>query len=205
MQTTIQKLARDLELPLAPEASAALATYADLVKAWNARMNLTSARTPTALVEVLFADALVLADTALLPHGLRIVDVGTGAGAPALPLLVLRPDLTATLVEPLRKRVTFLRTAIGSLELAARTRVVEAKLDPRAPRLDGTPFDAALSRATLAPPEWLSLGMRLAPRVLVLTAQEDPPAAPQDTRFSTVEYRLPSTGALRRITAYQTA
>lgn len=205
MDTTIQKLARDLERPLPAEATSALATYAELVKTWNARMNLTSARTPTALAEVLCADALVLADTALVPLGLRIVDVGTGAGAPALPLLVLRPDLAATLVEPLRKRVTFLRTAIGSLELAVRTRVVEAKLDPRAPRLDGAPFDLALSRATLAPPEWLSLGLRLAPRVLVLTAQEEPPEAPQGIGRSTVEYRLPSTGALRRITTYQKA
>ena len=183
------------------------ATSAANVRTWNAKMNLTAAREPGALAEVLFADALVLADAALVPVGVRFLDVGSGAGAPALPLLLLRPDLKASLVEPLRKRVAFLRTAVGALDLAGRARVLESRIDPAAPAATGGLADGdhglALSRATLPPAEWLRVGLTLAPRVLVLTAGE-PPACPEGARVAAeVAYTLPSSGARRRVTAFE--
>ncbi len=202
VQAIVDSLARDLGRPVPPDARDRLVAFAELVRTWNARMNLTAARTPEALGEVLFADALVLADRSLVPDGARFVDVGTGAGAPAVPLLLLRPDLTGVLVEPLRKRVAFLRTAVGGLDLAARARVAEAKVDPARPTVPGGPFDVALSRATLAPDEWLRVGLALAPRVLVLTAQDPPSAPPGAAREPSIEYRLPSSGAPRRITGF---
>ena len=54
----------------------------------------------------------------LIPAGARVVDVGSGAGLPGIPLALARPDLTVTLLEPLARRVTFLDEAVHALRLA---------------------------------------------------------------------------------------
>lgn len=204
MKASIERLAEALRAPVDAEGLAGLASFVALVGDWNRRMNLTAARTPEALVEVMCADALVLAAAPLVPERSRVVDVGSGAGGPALPLALLRQDLSLTLVEPLRKRVAFLRTAVGSLGLASRVRILETRVEPRAPSIEGAPFETAMSRATFAPAEWLPVGLVLAPRVVVLTAQEQPPAPPADVEIAhRVTYALPSTGAPRAVTVYR--
>jgi 16S rRNA (guanine527-N7)-methyltransferase len=121
-----------------------------LVVSWNRKLDLTAAKGALAQVEVLLGDALMLANPEIVKPSARVLDVGSGAGAPAVPLLLLRPDLSATLIEPLRKRVAFLRTVQGTLGLVDRTRVLEQKLDPNAPALADAhesaklPFDVAL-------------------------------------------------------------
>lgn len=57
----------------------------------------------------------------LIPHGARVVDVGSGAGLPGIPLALARPDLTVILVEPLLRRVRWLTTAIDELGLSGVT------------------------------------------------------------------------------------
>ncbi|MFW6050560.1 MAG: 16S rRNA (guanine(527)-N(7))-methyltransferase RsmG [Myxococcota bacterium] len=189
---------------MSADPDAALARFADLVVRWGARTDLTSAQASTAPEEVLLLDARVLADPALVVEGARLVDVGAGAGAPAIPLAILRPDLEATLVEPRRRRVAFLRTAIGALALERRVRVVEGKVDPAQPAVPGMPFDVALSRATFAPERWLAVGGALAPRVLVMTAASEPPAPPAGwERVARRDYRVPSTGAPRAVSLYR--
>lgn len=175
----------------------ALCTYFDLLAQWNARVDLTAAKTPAAMVELMLDDARALAG--VVGRGARVVDIGTGAGAPGLVLSILRPDLSMTLVEPLQKRVSFLRTVIGSL---GRTdvKVVQGKGEDLAPG----DFDEAMSRATLAPREWLALGARLARpggRVWVLVAQADAPAAEGATLEVDVAY---GEGKARRLLGYRT-
>ena len=212
----VRQLADALERPLDPAVLAQLGAFAELVARWNARIDLTAARSAEQLSEVMFADALMLADEALVQRGARVLDVGAGAGAPAIPLALLRPDLTLVLIEPLHKRVAFLRTAVGSLDgLAGRVEVREGKVDPRASsgeqsgrvaaaRVAGAPFDVAMARATFAPAVWLPLALGLASCALVLTAAEEPPAAPVGSRRAhAVHYALPRTDAPRTITAYR--
>ncbi len=190
----------------APDILDALARFLELVVTWNKKLDLTAARGTGTLLEVMLADALVLAGSGgLIPEAARCIDVGSGAGAPALPLALLRSDLRLVLVEPLRKRVAFMRTAVGSLGLASRVQVVEQKLDPEAPIVSGEPFDVALSRATFAPEVWLAAGVQLAQRTLVLLASQQPPAAARATLEREVEYALPWSGAARRIVAYARA
>lgn len=147
----------------------ALATWLDTLAVWNARMDLTAAKTNDEAAELMLTDALVLARH--IPSDARVIDVGVGAGAPGLALALARPDLRVTLVEPLGKRVSFLRTVIGTLGRMDVT-LVNAKGETLAP----ADFDVAISRATLEPNEWLDLGLSLVrPRgsVWVLVASED--------------------------------
>jgi 16S rRNA G527 N7-methylase RsmG len=95
-------------LGLAPRDVAALSRYLDLVAAWNARVNLTGARTPAERVSVLVAPVAPLAP--VLEAGL-LVDIGSGNGSPGLVLAVLRPDLSTILLEPRQRRWAFLREA----------------------------------------------------------------------------------------------
>lgn len=202
-RTRIAALAGALDRAVPVAALEALANYAGLVRSWSRRVNLVSARDPVQLVEVLFADALVLSDATLVPHATRVLDVGAGAGAPTLPLLMLRPDLRATCVEPRQKRAAFLRNAAERLGLHARVDVVERRLEPDAPVLEGAPFDVALSRATLAPAAWLRMGAALATRVIVMTAREPAPVPVAGMRVvAQADYALPSEHAPRRITVY---
>ncbi len=197
----VRALAERLAVPLADDAEQRLTALLSLTMLWGKRIDLTSARDEAALAEILFVDALHMTGDDLIPRDSRVLDVGAGVGAPTLPVLLMRPDLRALLVEPRRKRVAFLRTAVGSLGLSARVQVVEAKLDldqPRALVEAHGEVQVALARATFAPDVWLPLGRALAPRTLVLTAQEEPPPGAD----LTVRYAVPSSGAKRVISAY---
>src|SRR3954470_21367928 len=97
---------------------AALCTYGEALLRWNARINLTAARSIEVLVAEHFPDAFALARH--LEEPARAIDVGSGGGLPALPLALLRPVLTLELCEPIAKKAAFLRTAIRELGLGAR-------------------------------------------------------------------------------------
>jgi len=131
-----------------------------------------------ALVTEHFPDSFALARK--LEQQARVVDVGSGGGLPAIPLALLRPGLAITLVEPIAKKVAFLRTAIRELGLGDRVSVhvgrgeAVARETPRA-------FDVAISRATLAPARWLVLGpklVRAGGRVFALTTADALPEEP---------------------------
>ena len=196
----IVRLAQALGSTVTPEALSALGRYAELVSTWNARLDLTAAREPRALTEVLFADSLVMADTRFVPDGAMLLDVGSGAGAPAVGLALLRPDVRLVMIEPLQKRVAFLRTVIGTLDLAPRVRVEQARVDPDRPT--GPPCDLSAARATLAPEIWLRVGLALAPATL-LFATDSLPADPAARLAHQRAYALPSTSAPRILARFE--
>jgi 16S rRNA (guanine527-N7)-methyltransferase len=195
----VARVADGLGATVSEEARAKLVQWLDLVVAWNARVDLTAARSEAELVDLMLADALVVSSR--VPKGARLVDVGAGAGAPGLPLAIVRPDLQVTLVEPLRKRVSFLRTVLGTidrLDVAVDARKGEALIDT-------AEFDVAISRATLPPAQWLSLGVQLVKNggaVWVLLAKESASASAGVTLDETVEYALPLTRVPRRAVRY---
>ena len=161
----------------------------DLVVTWNARMDLTAARSPDELVELFVADAAVLAQArSMLPIlDDTWIDVGSGAGAPGLPLAILQPQLDLTLLEPRQKRVAFLRTAVGQLT-CPNVRVQRA----RSVTVPSHGYDVAVSRATFAPDAWLAEGARVARRaVWVLVAKAEAPALPDWQVAFERRYRWP--------------
>jgi 16S rRNA (guanine527-N7)-methyltransferase len=165
-------------------------------------VDLTAARGTDELVDLMVADALVL--SARLPMGARVVDIGTGAGAPGLALALLRPDLDTTLVEPLGKRGAFLRTVIGAVNRLDVT--LEGETGDALARAREGAWDIALSRATLPPAAWLELAARLVPdggSAWVFLARESPPLFEGMTQADSVSYAWPLTGALRRLLRYE--
>lgn len=185
-------------LAVPAERREAVAKWLDLLGQWNARIDLTAARGPDELYDLMLADAAQLA--ARVPEGARVVDVGAGAGAPGLALALLRPDLRVTLVEPRGKRASFLRTVIGTVGRAD-VGLIQGRGEAVAER-DGAAWDVAISRATLAPAAWIPLGLRLAPSAWVLFAKGEPPAATGARVEEDLAYVWPLTGAARRAVRY---
>lgn len=178
------------------------AAYFELTQSWDARTDLTSARTETELAEILFLDAAQLIASSWPEGSVSLVDVGAGVGAPTIPILLAESSPCAILVEPRRIRTTFLRTAAGTLGLAARAITLEQKVDPAKPVVAGAPFSVALSRATFAPEDWLPIGARLADEVWVLTAGTELEAPPGLHLARRLDYEVPSSGAPRSILSY---
>ncbi len=189
-------------MPLDESELRPLASYAALLATWTLRVDLVATRGARELVELLFLDAFVLASSGWISEGTRAIDVGAGGGAPTIPLALLRPDLTARLVEPRQKRGAFLRTACASLGLLERVKVEDARIEPGGPDVELRDFDLALSRATFAPEIWVPLGLRLAPRCVALLGSADWPGeerTPTDER----DYVVPSSGAKRRALLFE--
>lgn len=196
----VDRVALALGATLSPTARASMETWLARLQDWNARMDLTAARGPDELVDLMLADALVLASHT--PHGARVIDVGTGAGAPGLALALVRPDLRVTLVEPLGKRASFLRTVIGATGRAD-IQVERVRGEALAGR---RAWDIAVSRATLDPMAWLDLASTLVPAggyVWVLLARDTPPSHPRTALERDETYTWPLTGAERRAALYR--
>ena len=131
--------------------------YAKLVD-WNSRVNLTTIIEPEDVANKHFIDSL--AAEPYLPLGARVVDVGTGAGFPGIPLLIVRPDLKLTLVDSLQKRLFFLEAVLEALDLKAECVHARAEDAGQNPRYRER-FDAALSRAVSALPVLAELTLPL--------------------------------------------
>src|ERR1700723_3085155 len=101
------------EIP--PNLTAQLSTYLDLLLKWNARTNLTAIRDPEEIVRRHFGESLFTA--VHLPAAQTLLDFGSGAGFPGLPIALLRSELHVTLAESQNKKATFLREAVRTLAL----------------------------------------------------------------------------------------
>lgn len=90
--------------------------YYDLLVEWNSFMNLTAITDKDEVIQKHFVDSLALCNYLSLTDE-SIIDVGTGAGFPGIPLKILCPKLKVYLVDSLNKRINFLNTVIDKLEL----------------------------------------------------------------------------------------
>lgn len=111
---------------------------------WNARMNLVGPASRDRVVRELILDSLVAFP--LLPERGRLLDVGSGAGFPAIPLKICGPDMEFFLVEPIQKRVNFLKQVIRITGLAGIS-VTTGRIEAGAGRLDPAGYDVVTARA----------------------------------------------------------
>jgi 16S rRNA (guanine527-N7)-methyltransferase len=97
-----------------------LARYLDLLVKWNARTNLTAVREPAEMVRRHFGESLFAGQhlSSFVESCGTVLDFGSGAGFPGLPIQLLRPELKVTLAESQNKKATFLREVVRTLGLA---------------------------------------------------------------------------------------
>lgn len=84
---------------------------------WNRTINLTAITEPYEIISKHFIDSLAALNAFNFPFQSRVVDVGTGAGFPGIPLRIVRSDLRLVLIEPSQKKTSFLHSIVGALKL----------------------------------------------------------------------------------------
>lgn len=145
--------AKELGIPLQDAQVQSFGLYLRELTLWNQKINLTAIRTDKEILVKHFLDSLAYSKV-LLPLPLRsgssLLDVGSGAGFPGLPLKLFLPELRVILLEPSLKKTAFLRHMIGSLELdhieATSQRVEDFSKDPK----HSQAFDWVTTRAVKA-------------------------------------------------------
>lgn len=148
--------------PLRPDLSSAqldqFESYYAMLADWNTRVNLTAITEPEDVAKKHFLDSLAAAP--YLKANAAVADVGTGAGFPGLPLLILRPDLKLTLIDSLQKRLVFLEAVLKELKLSAELVHARAEDAGQNPKYREK-FDAALTRAVSGLPVLCELTLPL--------------------------------------------
>lgn len=148
--TKLITLAADYGASLTPEQAERFDIYARLLVEWNEKMNLTAITAPEDMLVKHFVDSLTLAP--YLPAGeFSLIDVGTGAGFPGVPVAILRPDCRLTLLDSLNKRLTFLETLCREVGVDAVRIHARAEEGGRQPKLREA-FDVATARAVAGLP-----------------------------------------------------
>lgn len=164
--------ANEMGIDLPGDRLALFETYRETLLLWNSKMNLVSLQSDLDLPVRHFIDSLTLLPC--LPAGPGdLLDIGSGAGFPALPVRMLRPDLRVTLLEASRKKCSFLKELIRGLRLGdvtvLNTRLETLLKQPRRPS-----FDIITSRATLRLPELIEKGLPLLKKGGFLAAMKGP-------------------------------
>jgi len=131
---------QQMEVEYSSEQRDMLLAYLQLLMTWNKAYNLTAIRDPGEMIRLHLLDSL-----AVLPHisGKRLIDVGTGAGLPGIPLAIMCPERDFTLLDSNGKKTRFLFQARCDLGLS-NLKEINSRVENHRPEV---PYDAVLSRA----------------------------------------------------------
>jgi 16S rRNA (guanine527-N7)-methyltransferase len=178
------------ELP-AP-AIAQLAALLSELGRWGRRVNLTAIQNPEEMVGAHILDSLAVRP---FLKGPQVIDIGTGAGFPGLPLAVAEPDVEFTLLDSNGKKISFVRHMIGELGLS-NANAIKARAEDYAP---GNRFDTVIARALAAIPRLVELsahlvredGQLLALKGKYPAAELEATTASPEWEFSVTELTVP--------------
>lgn len=145
---------RQLGLALSETQLEQFLTYREELFDWNTRMNLTAITNPEEVLLKHFLDSLTLLPLVDKPR-LRLLDIGTGAGFPGLPLKIVRPQWSVTLLEATGKKVTFVNHVIDTLHLTDVVAVHGRAEELAHKREYRARFDVVTARAVAAIPTLL--------------------------------------------------
>lgn len=147
---------------LGPAASVQFEAYFELLLRWNQRMNLTAVRDPTEILRRHFLESIAVAHS--LPAGIStLLDFGSGAGFPGLPIAICKPQIAVTLAESQLKKAAFLREAVRTVGIPVE--VFHGRAEALARTFDCVVLRAvdrmgeavAAAAALVAPSGWLAL------------------------------------------------
>ncbi|HLQ01456.1 MAG TPA: 16S rRNA (guanine(527)-N(7))-methyltransferase RsmG [Burkholderiales bacterium] len=195
----------ELGLALGREARTKLLEYLALLEKWNQVYNLTAIRDAEKMVSGHLIDCL-----AVVPYvnGARVLDVGSGAGFPGIPLAVAKPDIQIALLDSNHKKATFLKQAVAELQLK-NVSVVCERVESWHP---AEKFDCIISRAFAEIAEFVTLTMHLLAPGGVLAAMkgvhpfEEIERLPRDFRVMHVlRLAVPGLGAERHLVLIERA
>ena len=193
----------ELELHVSDKVISQLIVYAAELISWNRKINLTGITDAKEIIVKHFLDSLVCTKAVRLRSNDTLLDVGSGAGFPGLPVKILYPEVGLTLLEPSGKKTAFLHHVIGTLglegALAVSKRVQDFSQDPVNHRKYAYATSRALSAAEILP----FIPPLLAQEGQLILWRTQPLQADSGFRgFSTVKemiYRLPFGYGERRI------
>lgn len=109
--------AASLGITISDEQSKSFMVYLDQLKLWNRTTNLTSITKDDEIIVKHFIDSIAVLNAVYFQVGSLVFDIGTGAGFPGIPLKIMRHDLRMVLIEPSKKKASFLRYIVGLLRL----------------------------------------------------------------------------------------
>lgn len=173
-------------VPTPPNLITQLSTYLDLLLKWNARTNLTAIRDPEEIVRRHFGESLFAGlhlGQRLTPDA-TLLDFGSGAGFPGLPIQLLHPGLRVTLAESQGKKASFLREAVRTLQLPSEIWAARAETMPPTRRFNAVTLRAvdnmqqalADARTRVTPGGWLvTLSTEQAPEAECITLPGNAP------------------------------
>jgi 16S rRNA (guanine527-N7)-methyltransferase len=140
LQENLSAGLQQLDIQLDSGQQQKLLAFLNLLQKWNRSFNLTAIREPQAMISELLLDALVALPQ--LSQG-PILDVGTGAGLPGVPLAIARPDLAFTLLDSNGKKIRFIKQVVIELQIA-NVDVVQSRIEAFQP---AEHFATVISRA----------------------------------------------------------
>ena len=206
----LQQGAATLGVELDNIAAEKLLRLRDELLRWNRKVNLTAISDPDDILDRHFLDSMaVLAD---VTGGCELLDLGSGAGFPGLPMKLVRPAIQLTLVDSSEKKAAFLKHAVAVLGLNHGVKVICARARGEPDREGIHRASVVVSRAVARLDKWVDLGrpyLRPGGKLLAMlsegTSEDEIEETARSNQMSvaTRTYRLPISGALRRISTFQ--
>jgi len=193
----------ELGLVLSEDKVQQLLKFINLIEKWNKAYNLTAIRNKTEMVRLHLLDSL-----AVLPHieGKRVIDIGTGAGLPGIPLAICLTENEFTLLDSNAKKTRFVQQAVLELKLK-NVIVCHSRVETYSP---GQAFDMVLSRAFASLEEIIAMTKHLVNKTGVLLAMKgqmpDIELAQLGEKASVISLHVPGVDANRclvRIEAFE--
>ncbi|MBI4196811.1 MAG: 16S rRNA (guanine(527)-N(7))-methyltransferase RsmG [Deltaproteobacteria bacterium] len=181
--------------------------YLQILLQWNSKINLTSLNDPRIILEELFVDSLFLVDQIKMAGSLdiKILDIGSGAGLPGIPLKIALPAIQLTLVESIKKKSDFIKAVARKLSMD-NLEVLNLRLhkDSEIGR-----YDIVVSRGTMSLSDLvrLSLNFVVKPGTIITMKGEEPSSEISELQKITknnlivkkIPYSLPMSGKKRTL------